>query len=109
MALSSASLEGKGGSFRAPFDWTLPLLDFREGKGGRGGCLELLETVVTELVILEMDGVLLTACGFSVKDFVLDLGSTLAGRGGSSTSPQPGALILFSSDLVLVVVSLGAL
>lgn len=112
LALSNASLEGNGGSFRAPFGWRLPLLDFREGRGGRTGCLAALEAVVTALVVLvvlEIEGVLLATCGLSVKDFVLDFGSTLAGRGGSSTSPHAGALILFSSDLVLVVVSLGAL
>lgn len=112
LALSNVSFEGNGGRFRVPFNWRFPLLDFREGRGGRTGCLEVLEAVVTALVglvILDIEGVLFAGCGLSVKDFVLDLGSTLAGRGGSSTSPHAGALTLFSSDLVLVVVSLGAL
>lgn len=65
--------------------------------------------MVTELAILEIEGDLVAVCDLSVKDFVLDLGSILAGRGGKSTSPHAGALILFSSDLVLVLVSLGAL
>lgn len=110
LALSSASLDGNGGIFRTPFARKLPALGLRVGRGGGGAaCLELVDILVAVLARLVAEGVLITDCGLSVKDFVLDLGSTLAGSGGSSTSPQAGALILFSSDLVLVVVNLGPL
>lgn len=109
LALSSRSLDGRGAIFRGTFARRLPALGLREGRGGATACLELLEILVAVLVILDADGVLMTGCGLSVVDFVLDMVSILGGNGGNSTSPHAGALILFSSDLVLVVVNLGPL
>lgn len=89
----------------------LSVLAFLEGRGGGTVERDVVEPLVITLAMLETDDVLAAGFGLSVKDFFLVFGSTFTGKGGSTHSPQPGALTLgvpSSSDFVLVAVIRGS-
>lgn len=101
-AFSSDSVDGTGGRLRT---LALSVLVFREGSGG---IREAVDPFVSTLAILDTEDVLVAGFGLSENDFCLVFGSAFGGRGGRTTSPHAGALILgasSSSDFVLVTVT----
>lgn len=77
-------------------------LDFLEGKGG--GNTDFRDSC--DALYSDAEGALFTYLGRVDGELAVLAGCPLVGSGGSSVSPHAGAFILFSSDFVLVAVTL---
>lgn len=103
-------MDGIGGIFRASCSILCcrrSVCDFLGGNlGGSDGNDGLLESVeATVVVVLVLDGALLTYFGRSVEYLRGALAAPLGGSAGSSQSPQAGALIR-SLDSLLTALEL---